>query len=160
MVAKNDFTHENLTVQLKEHSITRKYSAVVYHNIKEESGTVDAPLGRHPIERKKMAITHKNSRHAITHYTVLERFGQFTYIEARLETGRTHQIRVHMKHIGHPLLGDRIYGPKSQPFNLEGQMLHARVLGFVHPSSKTYMEFEAPIPKYFMGIVEKLRKKF
>ncbi|WP_341878289.1 RluA family pseudouridine synthase [Defluviitalea saccharophila] len=158
MVAKNDYAHNHLALQLKEHSITRKYNAIVYHNIVNDEGTINAPIGRHPTERKKMAVTQKNSRHAITHYTVLERFGQFTLIEAQLETGRTHQIRVHMKHIGHPLLGDPVYGPKSQPYNINGQMLHARVLGFIHPSKKEYMEFEAPIPKYFMDVIEKLRK--
>lgn len=158
MVAKNDYSHNHLALQLKEHSITRKYNAIVYHNIVNDEGTINAPIGRHPTERKKMAVTQKNSRHAITHYTVLERFGQFTLIEAQLETGRTHQIRVHMKHIGHPLLGDPVYGPKSQPYNINGQMLHARVLGFIHPSKKEYMEFEAPIPKYFMDVIEKLRK--
>ncbi|NLM12684.1 MAG: RluA family pseudouridine synthase [Epulopiscium sp.] len=158
MVAKNDYAHNHLALQLKEHSITRKYNAIVYHNIINDVGTINAPIGRHPTERKKMAVTQKNSRHAVTHYTVLERFGQFTFIEAQLETGRTHQIRVHMKHIGHPLLGDPVYGPKSQPYNINGQMLHARVLGFVHPSKNEYMEFEAPLPKYFMDFIERLRK--
>ncbi|WP_058485447.1 RluA family pseudouridine synthase [Defluviitalea phaphyphila] len=159
MVAKNDLAHQNLTLQLKEHTITRKYNAIVYNNIIKDFGTINAPIGRHPIDRKKMAVTNKNSRQAITHYTVLERFGQFTFIEAQLETGRTHQIRVHMKYIGHPLLGDPVYGPKSQPFNLNGQLLHARVLGFKHPSNNKYMEFEAPLPDYFKNIIEKLRKK-
>jgi len=158
MVAKNDHAHKHLALQLKEHSITRKYTAIVYHNLVNDEGTINAPIGRHPTDRKKMAVTYKNSRHAVTHYTVLERFGQFTLIEAQLETGRTHQIRVHMKHIGHPLLGDPVYGPKSQPDHISGQMLHARVLGFIHPSKNEYMEFEAPIPKYFMDVIEKLRK--
>lgn len=158
MVAKNDYSHKHLTLQLKEHSITRKYNAIVYNNIVDDIGTINAPIGRHPNDRKKMTVTSKNSRYAVTHYTVLERFGQFTLIEAQLETGRTHQIRVHMKHIGHPLLGDPVYGPKSQRNNINGQMLHARVLGFIHPSKREYMEFEAPIPKYFTDVIEKLRK--
>jgi 23S rRNA pseudouridine1911/1915/1917 synthase len=158
MVAKNDRAHQKLALQLKDHTITRKYNAIVFHNIKEETGTVDAPIGRHPVERKKMAVVSKNGKSAVTHFRVLEQFGQFAFIEAQLETGRTHQIRVHMKYIGHPLLGDFVYGPKSQPFGLNGQMLHARVLGFIHPSTDQYMEFEAPLPEYFMNILEKLSK--
>ncbi len=158
MVAKNNVAHQALASQLKDHSITRKYNAVVFHPIKEDQGTVNAPIARHPIDRKKMTVTTKNSKNAITHYTVLERFHRFTHIEAQLETGRTHQIRVHMTHIGHPLLGDPVYGPKSQPFSLQGQALHARILGFIHPRTNEYMEFEAPFPTYFTSLLEKLRK--
>ena len=159
VVAKNDKAHQSLAMQLAEHSITRKYHAVVFHAVKQESGTVNQPIGRNPKDRKKMAVTKKNSRHAITHYTVLERLGNYTYIQAQLETGRTHQIRVHMSFIGHPLLGDTVYGPKKQPFSLCGQALHAKVLGFIHPTTKKYMEFEAPLPQYFVALLEKLRKR-
>ena len=125
-------------------------------NIKEDEGTVDAPVGRHPIDRKKMAINHKNGKEAVTHYKVLERFGNATYIECRLETGRTHQIRVHMASIKHPLLGDDVYGPKKSKYTLEGQCLHAKVLGFVHPRTGEYMEFEVPLPEYFEKLLNKL----
>ncbi len=157
MVAKNDKAHQCLALQLAEHSITRKYHAIVFNGIKEESGTINKPIGRSTQDRKKMAITQKNSRHAVTHYKVLERLGNYTYIEAQLETGRTHQIRVHMTSIGHPLLGDMVYGSKKQPFSLQGQALHAKVLGFIHPSTKQYMEFEAPLPEYFLKLIEKLK---
>lgn len=157
MVAKNDKAHQCLALQLAEHSITRKYHAIVFNGIKQEQGTIDKPIGRNPQDRKKMAITEKNSRHAVTHYKVLERLGNYTYIEAQLETGRTHQIRVHMTSIGHPLLGDMVYGTKKQPFSLQGQALHAKVLGFVHPTTKEYMEFEAPLPEYFLKLIEKLK---
>ena len=157
MVAKNDKAHQCLALQLAEHSITRKYHAIVLNGIKEDKGTVDKSIGRNPVDRKKMAVTERNSRHAVTHYTVLERLGNYTYIEAQLETGRTHQIRVHMTSIGHPLLGDTVYGAKKQPFSLQGQALHAKVLGFVHPSTNQYMEFEAPLPDYFLKLIEKLR---
>lgn len=159
VVAKNDKAHQSLAMQLAEHSITRKYHAVVFHAVKQESGTINQPIGRNPKDRKKMAVTKKNSRHAITHYTVLERLGNYTYIQAQLETGRTHQIRVHMSFIGHPLLGDTVYGPKKQPFSLCGQALHAKVLGFIHPTTKKYMEFETPLPQYFVALLEKLRKR-
>lgn len=159
LVCKNDFSHNFLAEQLKVHSITRKYLAVVHGNIKEENGTVNAPIGRHPIDRKKMAINHKNGKEAITHYRVLERFGKFTFIECQLETGRTHQIRVHMSSLGHPLLGDNVYGPAKCPYpHLQGQTLHAQVLGFLHPTKKEYMEFSAPLPEYFTVLLEKLRK--
>ena len=158
MIAKNDMAHQSLAAQLAEHSITRKYNAVVYNGFNEDEGTVDQPIGRNPQDRKKMAVTQKHSRHAVTHYRVIERMEKFTLIEAQLETGRTHQIRVHMTHIGHPLLGDPVYGPKKQPINLEGQALHARVLGFIHPRTGEYMEFEAPLPKHFEALLERLRK--
>ena len=156
MAAKNNNAHRSLALQLAEHSITRKYNAIVYNNIKEDEGTIDKPLGRNPSDRKKMAVV-PGGRRAVTHYRVLDRLGKFTYIEAQLETGRTHQIRVHMTYAGHPLLGDSVYGPKKQPFNLKGQVLHARVLGFVHPVTGEYMEFESPLPEYFQKLLERCR---
>jgi len=157
IVCKNDKAHNEIARQLKEHSITRRYRAIVHGVVKEDEGTVDAPIGRHPVDRKKMSINEKNGREAVTHYRVLERFRQFTYIECRLETGRTHQIRVHMASIHHPLLGDAVYGPAKCPYKLQGQTLHAGVLGFVHPETGEYMEFEAPLPEYFEELLEKLR---
>ena len=158
MIAKNDMAHQSLAAQLAEHSITRKYNAVVYNGFNEDEGTVNKPIGRNPQDRKKMAVTEKHSRHAVTHYRVIERMEKFTLIEAQLETGRTHQIRVHMTYIGHPLLGDPVYGPKKQPVSIEGQALHARVLGFIHPRTGEYMEFEAPLPPHFEALLERLRK--
>ena len=158
IVCKNDKAHNALAEQLKEHSITRKYRAIVCGNLKEDEGTVDAPLGRHPQDRKKMAIVRTGGKRAVTHYQVLERFGNYTYIECQLETGRTHQIRVHMASLGHPLLGDEVYGRVKSPFKLEGQTLHAMVLGFIHPTTGEYMEFEAPLPEYFEKLLEKLRR--
>lgn len=162
MVAKNDKAHNSLSQQLSEHSITRKYRAIVYSNIKEDEGTVDKPIGRDPSNRLRNAVTESNSRHAVTHYRVLERFGNFTLIEAQLETGRTHQIRVHMAYLKHPLLGDELYGPvknkNAAKLGAKRQMLHAGVLGFVHPSTGEYMEFESPLPEDFEKILEKLRK--
>lgn len=158
IACKNDRAHNAIAAQLKEHSITRRYRAIVHGNIKEEEGTVDAPLGRHPADRKKQAVQRDGEgRRAVTHYRVLERFRDYTYIECELETGRTHQIRVHMAYIGHPLLGDEVYGSGREPFHLEGQTLHAMVLGFVHPTTGEYMEFEAPLPAYFEELLEKLR---
>ena len=159
VVCKNDKAHNALAEQLKEHTITRRYRAIVCGNLKEDEGTVDAPLGRHPQDRKKMAIVRQGGRRAVTHYRVLERFGSYTYIECRLETGRTHQIRVHMASLGHPLLGDEVYGRTKSPFHLEGQTLHAMVLGFQHPTTGEYMEFEAPLPAYFEELLQKLRKQ-
>lgn len=156
VVCKTDLAHQSLAAQLKEHSITRRYRAVVHHNIREDEGTVDAPIGRHPVDRKKMAVNYRNGKRAVTHYRVLERFGDYTYIECRLETGRTHQIRVHMSHIGHPLLGDELYGPAKCPFRLQGQCLHAMVLGFLHPVTGEYLEFTAPLPEYFEQLLRKL----
>ena len=158
LICKDDAVHRDLAEQLKEHSIKRRYRAVVQGNLKEDEGTVNAPVGRHPTDRKKMAINHKNGKEAITHYKVLERFGQATYIECRLETGRTHQIRVHMASLGHPLLGDTVYGSSKNPYHLQGQALHAMILGFVHPITGEYLEFEAPLPEYFSKLLEKLRK--
>ena len=164
IACKNDRAHNCIALQLKEHSITREYRALVYGNIKEDSGTVDKPIGRNPSDRKKMAIV-PDGRHAVTHYRVLERFGDCTWIACRLETGRTHQIRVHMTSIGHPLVGDQVYGPASGKLagigvaELQGQCLHAGILGFVHPSTGAYMEFEAPLPAYLENMLEKLRKR-
>lgn len=157
IICKNDRAHNCIAKQLKVHSITRKYHAIVWNNLLQDTGLIDAPIGRHPIDRKKMAINYKNGKPAITHYKVLERFGKYTYIECELETGRTHQIRVHMTSIGHPLLGDPVYGPAKQPFKLQGQVLHAKVLGFTHPSTGEYMEFETPLPEYFSELLAKLR---
>ena len=158
IVCKNDFAHNSIAEQLKVHSITRKYYAIVHGVIGEDEGTVDAPIGRHPVDRKKMSINYKNGKHAGTHYRVLERFKQFTYVECQLETGRTHQIRVHMASLNHPLLGDSVYGPSKCPFKLQGQTLHAGVLGIIHPRTGEYMEFSAPLPEYFENLLEKLRK--
>lgn len=158
IICKNDFSHNHIAAQLKEHSINRRYRAIVHGNIREDTGTVDAPIGRHRTDRKKMAIDMKNGRHAVTHYRVLERFGQYTYIECQLETGRTHQIRVHMSSIHHPILGDDVYGPAKCPFpGLQGQTLHAQVLGFIHPRTEAYIEFSAPLPDYFEQLLQKLR---
>lgn len=157
IVCKNDMSHNSIAAQLKEHSINRRYRALVHGNLKEDTGTVEGAIGRHPIDRKKMSINEKNGKPAVTHYTVLERFGNYTLIECRLETGRTHQIRVHMSSIGHPLVGDEVYGPAKCPFKLQGQCLHAMVLGFVHPRSGEYMEFSAELPEYFEELLRKLR---
>ena len=155
IVCKNDFAHNSIAAQLKDHSITRKYRAIVHGVIKDDVGTINAPIGRHPVDRKKMSINEKQGRHAVTHFRVLERFQKYTYIECRLETGRTHQIRVHMASIHHPLLGDTVYGPEKSPFPLQGQTLHAGVLGFIHPRSGEYMEFSAPLPEYFQQLLKK-----
>lgn len=159
IVCKNDETHNAIAALLKTHDVTRKYRALVFGNVKDDEGTVDAPIGRHPIDRKKMAINEKNGKTAVTHYRVLERFNGYTYVECQLETGRTHQIRVHMASIGHPLLGDAIYTTRKTPFKLEGQVLHAMTIGFVHPSLNEYMEFEAPLPEYFKKLLDVLRLK-
>lgn len=157
VVAKSDIAHNSLSEQLKEHSITREYHAVVYGHLKSENGTVDAPLGRHSIDRKKMCVTDKNSKSAVTHYEVMEEFRDFTYIKCILETGRTHQIRVHMAYIGHPLAGDDVYGPKKVITELEGQCLHAAKLGFIHPVRGEYMEFKSPLPEVFEKFLQKQR---
>ena len=159
IACKNDFAHNQIAAQLKEHSITRKYLAVVHGVIKEDEGTVDASIGRHPVERKKMSVNEKNGRHAVTHYRVLRRFSGYTYIECQLETGRTHQIRVHMASIGHPLVGDEVYGPRKCPFSLQGQTLHAAVLGFIHPRTGEYLEFWEPLPEYFEKLLKKLENE-
>lgn len=158
VAAKTDQAHQNLADQLKVHSIRRLYRAIVIGNLKADEGTIDAPIARHPTDRKKMAVCQPGrGKEAVTHYRVLERFGNYTYIECRLETGRTHQIRVHMAHIGHPLLGDTVYGPSRCPYDLQGQTLHAMVLGFNHPSTGAYMEFTAPLPGYFEHLLEHFR---
>jgi 23S rRNA pseudouridine1911/1915/1917 synthase len=159
VVCKNDFAHNAIAQQLSVHSITRKYNAICYNSFSEEQGTVDAPIGRHPIDRKKMAIDYKNGRRAVTHYQVLENLNRYAYIECQLETGRTHQIRVHMSSIGHPILGDDVYSSAKSPYHLTGQTLHARVLGFIHPRTGKYMEFEAPIPEYFKKVLSDLQNK-
>ena len=159
VACKNDAAHIFLSEQLAVHSITRKYNAIVHNSFKDNSGTVDAPIGRHQIDRKKMAIDYKNGRNAVTHYSVISNYGKYAHIECQLETGRTHQIRVHMSSIGHPLLGDDVYGSGKSPYRLEGQTLHSRVLGFVHPSTGKYMEFEAPLPDYFKEIIVDLENK-
>lgn len=156
IVCKNDFSHNHVAEQLKEHSITRIYHAIVHGVLKEDEGTIDAPIGRHPIDRKKMSINAKNGKEAITHYKVLQRFKNFTYIECKLETGRTHQIRVHMASIHHPLLGDVVYGPAKCPYKLQGQTLHAKTIGIQHPRSNAYLEIEAPLPTYFLDLLQKL----
>lgn len=150
IVCKNDEAHVNIAQQIKEHSVNRIYVGIVCGNVKEDSGTVEGAIGRHPIERKKMAINEKNGKPAITHYKVLERFKNYTYMQFKLETGRTHQIRVHMASIGHPLLGDTLYSSGHLPFkHLQGQCLHAKTIGFVHPKTGEYMEYSAPLPEYF-----------
>ena len=159
IICKNDRAHSCIAEQLKEHTITRRYRAIIIGNLSEDEGTVDAPIGRHPTQRKKMAVNRNNGKRAVTHYRVLARFRGYTYIECRLETGRTHQIRVHMASIGHPLLGDTVYGPAKQAYpSLEGQTLHAMVIGFVHPTTGAYMEFVAPLPAYFAELLQKLPK--
>lgn len=161
VVCKTDAAHQSIAAQLKVHSITRRYAAIVLGNIKEDEGTVDAALGRSKKDRKKQAIDEENGRPAVTHYHVIERFGgAYTLVECTLETGRTHQIRVHMASIGHPVLGDEVYGPKKCPFDLEGQCLHAQVLGFIHPRTGEYVEFNSDYPKYFKELLTKLRSKF
>jgi pseudouridine synthase, RluA family len=159
VIAKNNMAHEFLSEKLKKHDINRIYIAVVEGVIPEEKGRIDAPIGRHPVDRKKMAVNIKNSRHAITHFKVLERYKNATLVEMKLETGRTHQIRVHMSYIGYPLVGDEVYGRKSNSFGVTGQALHARLLGFIHPATGKYMEFEAEIPLYFNELVTALRKE-
>lgn len=156
VVAKNDNAHNFLSEQIKEHSLTREYEAVVYGNIKNDSGKIDAPIGRHPVKRKQMAVV-SGGRPAVTHYTVLERLNGFTYVKLKLETGRTHQIRVHMASIGHPVAGDDVYGPHKVITKLGGQCLHARKIGFIHPTTKEYMEFASELPDYFVSFLKELR---
>lgn len=157
IVCKNDASHIFIAKQIKEHSVNRRYRGIVCGRVKDDEGTIDAPIGRHPIERKKMAINEKNGKNAITNYKVLERFERYTYMEFKLETGRTHQIRVHMASIGHPLLGDTLYSSGKSPYKLQGQTLHAMTIGFVHPTSREYMEVSAPLPEYFEKILKDLR---
>lgn len=158
IVAKNDVSHQFLAEQIKEHTFTREYRAVVYGNIKMDSGKIDAPIGRDPKNRQRMAIVYVNSKPAITHYEVLQRFDGFTLMKFRLETGRTHQIRVHMASIGHPLAGDPLYGPKKAITELKGQCLHAGLIGFIHPKTKVYMEFTSDLPEYFTSYLKKLKE--
>lgn len=159
IICKNDAAHVDIAEQIKEHTVTRRYRGIVCGVVKEDEGTIEGAIGRHPTQRKKMAINEKNGKPAITHYKVLQRFAKYTYMEFRLETGRTHQIRVHMASIGHPLVGDVTYGPAKCPFkHLQGQCLHAMVLGFIHPRTGEYIEFSAPLPEYFTDLLENLRK--
>lgn len=156
IVAKNDESHQHLAQQIKEHSFTREYEAVACGHFKQTEGTVDAPIGRHKTDRKKMCVTQENSRNAVTHYTVLHQYGGYAHVRLRLETGRTHQIRVHLSYIGHPVLGDDVYG---KPYKgIEGQCLHARKIGFIHPSTGEYMEFTSDLPDYFQAVLRKLEK--
>lgn len=158
VICKNNMAHQSLAEQLKVHSITRKYTAIVYDNIPEDNGTIHKTIGRHPVDRKKQAVNVRNGRDAITHYCVLERFGgKYTMVECQLETGRTHQIRVHMASIHHPLLGDTVYGPSKDPFHMQGQTLHAGVLGFIHPRTGKYVEFHSELPEYFQNLILMLR---
>ena len=159
MVAKNDVAHHSLVEQLSAHTITRGYLAIVYNSFPEDTGRIDAPIGRDPSNRLRQTVTDLNSKEAVTNYKVLERLGKYTFIEARLETGRTHQIRVHMAYKGHPLLGDYVYGPKKNPFGVDGQLLHAYLLGFVHPRTGEYMEFQSPLPDEFEKVLTKLRNQ-
>ncbi len=157
IICKNDKAHNSIAAQLKAHSITRRYRAICYGVLKEEERIIDRPIGRHPADRKKMAVR-ENGKHAVTHYRVLQRFQEYTYIECELETGRTHQIRVHMASIGHPLLGDEVYAPgRKCPFSLQGQTLHAMIIGFIHPSTEEYVEVEAPLPEYFAHLLSILQ---
>lgn len=154
IVCKNDNAHVKIAQQIKEHSVTRRYRGIVNGVVKEDTGRIEGAIGRHPVERKKMAINEKNGKPAITHYKVLERFNNHTYMEFELETGRTHQIRVHMASIGYPLLGDTLYGSGKNPYHLQGQTLHAMVIGFIHPSTGAYLEVEAPLPEYFQKLLK------
>ncbi|MDD4781506.1 MAG: RluA family pseudouridine synthase [Tissierellia bacterium] len=156
LVAKNDASHKFLSLCLKEHSINRIYYALVEGNIKQEQGVIDAPLGRSDNDRKKRAVTYKNSKEAITNYCVLKRYKNYTLVKLKLETGRTHQIRVHMKYIGHPVVGDDVYGRATNKFGLSGQLLHSKSIGFIHPSTKKYMEFDSELPCYFLKVLTKL----
>ena len=157
IAAKNDFAHIALAEQIKEHSFTREYEAVVFGNIKNDEGSVDAPIGRNPKDRKKMCVISKNGKNAVTHYSVITRYKGYTHIKCRLETGRTHQIRVHMAYIGHPVSGDAVYGVKNEKVNFVGQCLHAKKIGFIHPSTKKYLEFDSELPEYFNKYLNKLR---
>ena len=157
IVCKNDKAHEAIAAQLKEHSINRRYHAICHGVLKEDAGTIHKPIGRHPSDRKKMAVNERNGKDAVTHYKVLKRFKDYTYIECRLETGRTHQIRVHMASIGHPLLGDEVYANgRKFPFKLQGQTLHAKILGFIHPTTREYVEADTPLPEYFQHLLHVL----
>lgn len=159
IVAKNDFAHKSLAEQIKEHSFTREYEAVVMGNFKDEKGTVNAPIGRNPNDRKKMCVIEKNSKNAVTHYEVIRNYAGHTHIKCILETGRTHQIRVHMAYLGHPVCGDDVYGYKTkEKFNFEGQCLHAKKIGFVHPRSNEFLFFDSELPDYFKDYIDKIEK--
>lgn len=161
LVAKNDYAHQKLALQIQNHSLTREYRAIVYGEIRDDAGVIDAPIGRHPVDRKRMAVLRGSptAREAVTHYFVEERLQGFTYLRLRLETGRTHQIRVHMASLGHPVAGDPVYGPKKVLTELHGQCLHAGLVGFLHPRTGEYMEFSASLPEYFSNFLAKLRRK-
>ena len=156
IAAKNDFAHQSLSAQLGDHSMFRIYECVVYGRMREDRGTVDAPVGRHPVDRKRMCVDRRNGRHAVTHWEVLSRYAGFTHLRCRLETGRTHQIRVHMEHIGHPLAGDLVYGKKRPEHGLSGQCLHARELEFTHPRSGERIHLCSPLPDYFVQFLSRL----
>lgn len=159
LVAKNDKSHNFLAKCLKDHSINRIYYALVEGNIKDDDGIIDAPLGRSEKDRKKRTVTIKNSKHAITNYWVVERYGKYTLLKLKLETGRTHQIRVHMKYIGHPVVGDDVYGSKTNKFGLKGQLLHSKTVGFIHPSAGEYMEFDSELPEYFKKVLKIIEER-
>ena len=159
IVAKNDMAHRHLAEQIKAHSFTREYEAVVYGHFKEQQFTVDAPIGRHKTDRKKMCVTEENSRHAVTHVEVLAEYPGFSHIRCRLETGRTHQIRVHMAYMGHPVVGDPVYAPGRPDYGVKGQCLHAKKIGFIHPRTGEYMEFDSALPQYFTALLMKISKE-
>ncbi len=159
IVAKNDKAHQGLAEQIKEHSFTRIYEAVIVGHLREQEGTVNAPIGRHPTNRKKMTVIDRNSKPAVTQYRVLEEFTGYSHVRLQLETGRTHQIRVHMAHLGHPVAGDTVYGGAKQPSELNGQCLHAKTIGFVHPVTGNYLEFESDLPAYFDEFLRKIRAR-
>ncbi len=156
IVAKNDTAHKGLAEQIKDHSFTREYKTIVVGNVKDNEGTIDAPIGRHPKDRKKQAVTDKNSRNAVSHFEVLERFNGFTFLKVRLETGRTHQIRVHMAYRGTPVAGDVVYGNPKKTYGLQGQCLHAATIGFIHPITKEYLEFTSELPEYFTDFIRRI----
>ena len=159
VVCKNDFTHKALAADLSVHNITRVYECICYNRFNNTEGTIDAPIGRNPVDRKKQAIDKVNGRRAVTHYKVIDQFKDYSHVECRLETGRTHQIRVHMASISHPLLGDDVYCNSKSQFNLQGQTLHAKILGFTHPRTNEYMEFEAKRPEYFEKLLKVLKER-
>ena len=156
IVAKNDFAHQHLAAQLQDHTLSRTYACVVCGNLRENSGTINAPIGRHPTDRKRMAVTQQNSREAVTHFQVLARYGSYTYVQCRLETGRTHQIRVHMAYCNHPILGDMVYGHKKPELGMDTQCLHARCLTFLHPRTNQPVTLESPLPDYFQAVLKRL----